>query len=83
MEIRGKFPENTLASFRAAIERSFSYLELDVNVTKDGIPVVIHDPTINRTTNGTGKVYDYTWEELQQFDAGFSGEISECACMHE
>ncbi|MEK3721127.1 glycerophosphodiester phosphodiesterase [Paenibacillus sp. FSL H8-0034] len=70
-----KFPENTLASFRAAIERSFSYLELDVNLTKDGIPVVIHDPTINRTTNGTGKVYDYTWEELQQFDAGHGERI--------
>jgi glycerophosphoryl diester phosphodiesterase len=65
-----KFPENTLASFRAALDLSYGYLELDINMTKDGIPVVIHDTTINRTTNGSGLVKDYTWEDLQQFDAG-------------
>ncbi len=65
-----KYPENTVSSFQAAIELSYSILELDVNLTKDGIPVVIHDPTINRTTNGKGWVKDYTLDELRQFDAG-------------
>ncbi|GAA4846173.1 glycerophosphodiester phosphodiesterase [Paenibacillus vulneris] len=61
-----KYPENTLVSFQAALDLSYSHLELDVNLTKDGVPVVIHDPTVNRTTNGKGPVLDYTWEELQK-----------------
>ncbi|WP_028548832.1 glycerophosphodiester phosphodiesterase [Paenibacillus sp. UNC451MF] len=61
-----KYPENTLVSFQAALDLSYSHLELDVNLTKDGVPVVIHDPTVNRTTNGKGLVLDYTWEELQK-----------------
>ncbi|MCS7464812.1 glycerophosphodiester phosphodiesterase [Paenibacillus doosanensis] len=65
-----KYPENTLVSFQAALDLSFSHLELDVNLTKDGVPVVIHDPTVNRTTNGKGRVVDYTWEELQRLRTG-------------
>lgn len=65
-----KFPENTLASFRAAMDLSFSHLELDVQLSKDGIPVVIHDTTVNRTTNGKGNVADFTLEELRRLDAG-------------
>lgn len=61
-----QYPENTLVSFQAALDLSYSHLELDVNLTKDGVPVVIHDPTVNRTTNGKGRVLDYTWEELQK-----------------
>ncbi|OPA79288.1 hypothetical protein BVG16_09375 [Paenibacillus selenitireducens] len=62
-----KYPENTLSSFQAAIELNFSHLELDVHLSKDGIPMVIHDHTIDRMTNGTGRVVDYTAAELQQF----------------
>ncbi|GIP16582.1 glycerophosphoryl diester phosphodiesterase [Paenibacillus montaniterrae] len=65
-----KHPENTLLGFRAAIELGFTHLELDVHLTKDGVPVVIHDPTVNRTTNGTGAVKDYTLDELLKLDAG-------------
>lgn len=65
-----KHPENTLLGFRAAIELGFTHLELDVHLTKDGVPVVIHDPTVNRTTNGTGAVNDYTLDELLKLDAG-------------
>jgi len=61
-----KYPENTLVSFQAALDLSYSHLELDVNLTKDGVPVVIHDPTVNRTTNGKGPVLDYTWDELRK-----------------
>lgn len=65
-----KYPENTLTSFRAALDLSYSHLELDVNLTKDGVPVVIHDPTVNRTTNGKGLVKDFTLDELRRLDAG-------------
>ncbi len=63
-------PENTLASFRQAIEDGADALELDVHLTKDGEVVVIHDSTLNRTTNGRGRVREYTLVELKRFDAG-------------
>lgn len=78
MSIRGlahrgyplKHPENTIRGFQAAIELEFTHLEIDVQLSKDGIPVVIHDPTVDRTTNGTGAVKDLTVEELRKLDAG-------------
>lgn len=65
-----KVPENTIASFQAALDLTYSHLELDVQLTKDGVPVVIHDTTVNRTTDGKGMVIDFTFEELRQLDAG-------------
>lgn len=62
------------------------YLELDVRMTKDGLLAVIHDETIDRTTNGSGLVKNFTYEELKQFDAGawfhrkFSGEKIPLLC---
>ncbi len=65
-------PENTLTSFRIAVEDyGAEVLEMDVHATNDNEIVVIHDDTINRTTNGTGKVKDYTYEELKKIDAGY------------
>jgi glycerophosphoryl diester phosphodiesterase len=63
-------PENTLAAFRYAVELGVPYVELDVQMTRDGELVVIHDETLDRTTNGSGLVRDYTLEELRRFDAG-------------
>lgn len=63
-------PESTLDSFFKAVLLGCDGFECDVHLTKDGIPVVIHDSTIDRTTNGTGKVRDYTMRELQKFNAG-------------
>ena len=63
-------PENTLSSFQAALDARYSHLELDVHLSKDGIPVVIHDATINRMCNGKGRVKDYTLEELKRFTVG-------------
>ncbi|KOY17958.1 glycerophosphodiester phosphodiesterase [Paenibacillus xylanivorans] len=60
-----KYPENTMSSFLKAVELGFTHLELDVHLSKDGIPVVIHDHTLDRMTNGTGRVVDYTASELQ------------------
>jgi glycerophosphoryl diester phosphodiesterase len=70
-----KYPENTIASFQAALDLSFSHLELDVQLTRDGVPVVIHDTTVNRTTNGTGHVADYTFEQIRKLDAGKGEQI--------
>nr|WP_295929661.1 glycerophosphodiester phosphodiesterase family protein [uncultured Dyadobacter sp.] len=57
-------PENTLASTRDAIACGADYVEVDLRTSKDGHLVAMHDATVNRTTNGTGKVADMTWAEL-------------------
>ena len=62
-------PENTLANFRACLELRIGF-EVDVQRTKDGHLVCIHDDTVDRTTNGTGKVSDLTLAELKTLDAG-------------
>jgi len=64
-------PENTLEAFRIAVEAGAGGLELDVHLTRDGHVVVIHDPTVDRTTNGTGAVSVMTIDELRGFDAGY------------
>ena len=63
-------PENTLAAFQAALDSGADYIELDVQLTKDGELVVFHDDTIDRTTDGSGKLSSFTYDELQQFSAG-------------
>lgn len=65
-----KYPENTLTSYQAAYDLGFTHLELDVHLSKDGVAVLMHDATIDRTTNGHGLVKDYTLEELKQFRVG-------------
>ncbi|HLR03306.1 MAG TPA: glycerophosphodiester phosphodiesterase family protein [Virgibacillus sp.] len=70
---RLKYPENTLSAYKAAYELGFSHLELDVHLSKDGIPVLMHDKTINRMTDGTGLIKDYTLEELKRFRVGKEG----------
>lgn len=65
-------PENTLEAFRDAVERwRADMLEMDVRLTRDGEVVVIHDETVDRTTDGTGPVGSFTLGELQRLDAGF------------
>ncbi|MFW6016656.1 MAG: glycerophosphodiester phosphodiesterase [bacterium] len=66
----GDTPENTLASFKRAIDQKTDGIELDVHLTKDEIPVVIHDETIDRTTDGSGYIKNFTYEELNKYDAG-------------
>ncbi|WP_441248589.1 glycerophosphodiester phosphodiesterase [Kitasatospora sp. McL0602] len=58
--------ENTMASFKAAVQEGADWLETDVLVTKDGVPVLFHDPTVDRVTNGKGRVQDFTYEELSK-----------------
>lgn len=66
----GYAPENTFAAFDKAVELKASYIELDVQMSADGELVVIHDPTINRTTNGAGAIKDLSLSEFKKFDAG-------------
>ncbi|ANY73046.1 glycerophosphodiester phosphodiesterase [Paenibacillus ihbetae] len=67
---KAAYPENTLAAFREALELGVDMLEFDLRLSKDRQVVVIHDATVDRTTNGTGKVSDFTLEELKALDAG-------------
>ncbi|WP_405131959.1 glycerophosphodiester phosphodiesterase family protein [Paenibacillus sp. FSL H8-0317] len=64
-------PENTMAAFLMAMERpEVQWMELDVQLSRDGVPVVIHDFTVDRTTNGKGLVRETDWADLQRLDAG-------------
>jgi glycerophosphoryl diester phosphodiesterase len=64
-------PENTLEAFRLAVEAGAGGLELDVHVTRDGEVVVIHDASVDRTTDGSGAVAEMELEEIQRLDAGY------------
>lgn len=74
------YPENTLVGFRAALEKDIDAIHFDVNLTADKRLVVIHDDTVDRTTNGSGAVNSMTFSEIRTLDAGshksseFSGE---------
>ena len=75
-----EYPENTMLAFRKALELGVDQLETDVRITRDNELVLIHDGTVDRTTNGSGAVRDLTLAELQALDAGswkgeaFAGE---------
>lgn len=72
-----RYPENTMTAFRKAVELDrLTGIELDIQLAKDGVMMVFHDERIDRTTNGTGYLRDYTCEELQQFviDEGVTNE---------
>ncbi|MCL7455038.1 MAG: hypothetical protein M8467_18535, partial [Anaerolineae bacterium] len=63
-------PENTLRAFERAIQMGATMLELDVHLSRDGYPVVLHDPDLSRTTGGTGQVSEWNLAELRRLDAG-------------
>lgn len=75
-----KYPENTMLAFRKALELNVDQIETDVRCTKDSELVIMHDETVDRTTNGHGKVNEMTLDEIRSLDAGvkkspnFSGE---------
>jgi glycerophosphoryl diester phosphodiesterase len=66
----GEAPENTLASFALALKQGAEGIELDVHLTSDSEIVVCHDPALDRTTNGSGLIYEKSWEEIKFLDAG-------------
>ena len=71
-------PENTLPAYRLAKEKGFNYGECDVAFTKDGVAVLLHDSSIDRTSDGEGRIENLTYEELLQYDFGswFSEEYA-------
>ncbi len=74
-------PENTLAGVKAAHAASAAWVEVDVKLSRDGVPFLLHDPTLKRTTNGKGRARDRTMADLGRLDAGawfepaFKGEL--------
>lgn len=66
----GHVPENTIAAIRRGVSLGVDFVELDVQRTRDGRLVVMHDTLVDRTTDGTGLVSEMTWDELQFLDAG-------------
>ncbi len=68
-------PENTLRSIRRAIEMGADAVEVDVRMTSDGVPVIMHDPTVDRTTNGKGEVRYMSLEEIESLDAGLGEKV--------
>ena len=72
-----KYPENSLAAFRHSIESGVDIIETDIRTTKDGKLILMHDATIDRTTNGEGRVEDLTFAELQKFELDKESDDSE------
>ncbi|MBX3091944.1 MAG: hypothetical protein KF801_05475 [Cryobacterium sp.] len=74
---RSVAPENTMPALQAALDGPMGFVETDIQLSKDGVPVLMHDAFLDRTTNGTGRVSDFTVKQLQKLDAGawFSPEF--------
>ena len=75
-------PENTLAALKRAIDAGATAVEVDVRSTKDGKLVILHDATLDRTTDGTGPLAEKTWTEVRKLDAGswFDPKYRRSAC---
>jgi len=67
---RANFPENTLPALQGVLDSDFDFVETDIQLTADGVPVLIHDLDVDRTTNGTGLVAELTLAEIRSLDAG-------------
>ena len=63
-------PENTLASISRAFEIGLNFVEIDVKISKDRVPILLHDDTLDRTTNGSGLAIDYDYTNIKKLDAG-------------
>ncbi len=64
-------PENTLAAFESALEAGAEVLECDVQMSRDGVAIVMHDPKVDRTTDGSGAIRDLGWDHIRRLDAGY------------
>lgn len=62
----GTHPENTLAAIKAAVNAGADSIEIDVQLTKDNVPIVMHDKNVNRMTNGKGLIHDFTYKEIKK-----------------
>jgi len=66
------FPENTLVAFAAALDSGANYIETDIQLSKDGVPVLFHDNNLERICGIKGAIHNYSWAELQQFRASYT-----------
>src|SRR3954470_6403983 len=78
-----EFPSNTMYAFRSALKAGADMLELDVGVTKDGQVVVMHDTTLDRTTNGTGTIASHTLAQVQKLDGAYWFHAADDAYRHD
>jgi glycerophosphoryl diester phosphodiesterase len=76
-------PENTLTAFEEAARVGADVVELDVRLTKDGVPVVLHDPDVSATTDGRGQVHTLSLAEVKRLDAGAGGPLAEIPTLDE
>ncbi|SFS84874.1 glycerophosphodiester phosphodiesterase family protein [Marininema halotolerans] len=76
-------PENTIAAFKSAISVKAPFIETDTRLTSDGVPVIMHDPTVDRTTDHKGKVSDYTYEEIRSLNAGDKEKVEKVPSLAE
>lgn len=67
----GEYPENTMLAFQKAVDAGCDGIELDVQLTKDLVPVIMHDEKVDRTSDGTGYIYDQTFDELRKLDCSY------------
>ena len=67
----GEYPENTMLAFQKAVEAGCDGIELDVQLTRDLVPVIMHDEKVDRTTDGSGYVYDLTFDEIRRLDCSY------------
>lgn len=76
----GIYPENTMLAFEKAVEVQCDGIETDVQLTKDGVAVILHDEKLDRTTNGSGFIKNYTYLELSKLDAGMKKDHKFSGC---
>ena len=67
---RARFPENTIPALQGVLDSDFDFVETDIQLTLDSVPVLMHDVTVDRTTNGVGPVSSLTFEKIRSLDAG-------------
>ncbi|MGB2694526.1 MAG: glycerophosphodiester phosphodiesterase family protein [Dehalococcoidia bacterium] len=72
---KGHAPENTLAGVRAALDLGADAMEIDVRLTRDGMPVLLHDSTVDRTTDGEGRLDEFSLRQMRRLDAGDAERI--------
>ena len=70
--VKNLSPENTLDSIKLAHKLGLKWVEIDVKISKDSVPILLHDDTLERTTNGKGSPTDFKYDDLKKLDAGFS-----------
>lgn len=81
--VSARVSENTREAFKAAIECGCDMIETDIHLTKDLVPVLMHDDTVDRTTNGFGRISDFTYEEICRISCNPEGEFSKIMTLDE